>query len=255
MSSIKEVPFNIEKVDRIHHLADVHIRNFSRHKEYNVVLERVYNRIREKATPNSLITVLGDVAHSKTEMSPELVDLISKFLTELESIRPVLLIPGNHDGNVRNSERLDALTPVVENLQLDNLEYIKTSGLYRVGNVVFSHFSVFDDEKEYVSASKIPSEFVKVALYHGTVDRSVTDYGYVLKNEDMTEMKFVGFDIALLGDIHKRQKVSDYEEEEMVVNEDELEKYLNSGWELVGEVEDVEEESENINSNKNKWFE
>lgn len=235
--NITDIDLGINEVERIHHLADIHIRNFSRHEEYQVVLDRVYDRIRKKSSPRSLIVVAGDVAHSKTDMSPELVKLISNFLISLESIRPVLLIPGNHDDNVRNTERMDVLTPIVENLKLDNLCYIKDSGLFRVGDTVFSHFSIYDDYSEYVPASEIPESYNKIALYHGTVDRSVTDFGYVLKNEEMTEMKFLGFDVALLGDIHKRQKISEYEEEEMIVDEDEVQKYLDSGWSLVEEVE------------------
>lgn len=251
-SKIKDLNLGFDKVERIHHLADIHFRNFSRHKEYETVLNRLYKKINKNANENSLITILGDVAHSKTDMSPELIKYTSEFLTKLESIRPVLLIPGNHDDNILNSERMDALTPIVENLNLDDLRYIKEPGLFRVGDTVFSHFSIYGENSDYVPASEIPNEYRKVALYHGTVDRSVTDQGYVLKNKDMTEMKFVNFHAVLLGDIHRRQKVSEYDVEEMVVEENELEKYLNSGWSLA--EEEVERENDE-NPNKNEWFE
>jgi len=556
-SKIKDLNLGFDKVERIHHLADIHFRNFSRHKEYKTVLDRLYKKINKNASENSLITVLGDVAHSKTEMSPELVKYISGFLKSLNKIRPTILIPGNHDCftgdhevlthdgwisirnyveskkelpvatfnddmsfvefqepneyvekeysgelvhlegkeidmkvtpthrvihqysnksrekyyvknaenikegylipitgmtevleknywasllgfafadgclvdgkgakyriqfrlkkkkelnylskllnelqydanfrsyddvdyqdvsiysdlarsvynyfdgekevpwdlvsedksfiksfldgylmgdgsnlkkdyweflsinkksvevlataarivgaksytsfhrevygnyenskrqfpgaisfddkvnrttvknksrddfegkvycldvpnnnllirrndktwitgncNVNNQSRMDALTPIVENLDLDNLRYIKKPGLFKVGDTVFSHFSIYAENSDYVPASDIPDKYRKVALYHGTVDRSVTDHGYVLKNEDMTEMKFVGFNMALLGDIHKRQKVSEYEVEEMVVEEDKLEDYLSSGWKLDEKLSD-----------------
>ncbi len=238
MSKIKDLNLGFDKIERIHHLADIHFRNFSRHKEYETVLNRLYKKINKNANENSLITILGDVAHSKTDMSPELIKYTSEFLTKLESIRPVLLIPGNHDAIIQNAGRLDALTPIVENLSLNDLRYIKEPGLFKVGDTVFSHFSIYGENSDYVPASEIPDKYRKVVLYHGTVDRSVTDQGYVLKNKDMTEMKFVGFNIALLGDIHKRQKVSEYEVEEMVVEEDELEKYLNSGWKLDENLDD-----------------
>ena len=44
----------IEKVDRIYHLSDIHIRNVKRHKEYRSVFNRAYKEIR-KNTENSVI--------------------------------------------------------------------------------------------------------------------------------------------------------------------------------------------------------
>ena len=35
----------IEKVDRIYHLSDIHIRNVKRHKEYRSVFKKVYKEI------------------------------------------------------------------------------------------------------------------------------------------------------------------------------------------------------------------
>lgn len=234
MADIVDLDIDVNEVDRIHHLADIHIRNYGRHKEYRSVFKNVYKKIDKNKTNNSLIVLVGDIAHSKTEMSPELVDLMSEFLTNMADIRPTILIPGNHDANVKNSNRLDALTPIVDNLNHEDLHYIRENGLYRVGNVVFSHFSVFSKPSEYIPASEIPDKYKKIVLYHGTVDRSITEHGYVLKNEDVKNHKFLNYDIGLLGDIHKDQKVSKSEVEEMVVSEDELNKYLESGWTLVG---------------------
>lgn len=237
-TDIIELGVGIDYVDRIHHVADVHIRNYKRHSEYKRVFKRLYGSIEQNNTENSLIVVAGDVAHSKTEMSPELVDMMSEFFTSLANMRPTIVIPGNHDTNLSNHHRLDAITPVINNLNHGNLYYIKESGLYKVANVVFSHFSVFSDVSEYIPASEIPNKYKKIALYHGTVDQSVTEFGYVLTNDKVTKHTFAGFDMAILGDIHKTQKVSTYEVEEMVVEgEEELEKYLNAGWDLVEEVE------------------
>ena len=44
----------------------------------------------------------------------------------------------------------------------------------------------------------------KVVLFHGTVDSSKTDLGYHLPS-DVKISKFKGYDLGLLGDIHKRQ--------------------------------------------------
>jgi len=80
----------------IHHISDIHIRLLKRHNEYRQVFENLYTKIKENVE-NSIIVVTGDVVHSKTDMSPELVELTSEFFTNLAKLTKVLVIPGNHD--------------------------------------------------------------------------------------------------------------------------------------------------------------
>lgn len=113
--------------------------------------------------------------------------------------------------NLNNSYRLDALSPIVDNLKHPNLYYLKDTGVWKVGNLALSHFSVFDDPTEYTSANDIPDDYIKVAMYHGTVDRASTDFGFILTNTEVTVENFRGYDIGLLGDIHKKQYVDLYD--------------------------------------------
>ena len=91
-------------INKIYHIADVHIRNVKRHKEYRQVFDKVYDRIKQNAE-DSVIYVGGDIAHAKLDMSPELVDLISEFLQKLADIAPTIVIAGNHDCNLNNMHR------------------------------------------------------------------------------------------------------------------------------------------------------
>jgi hypothetical protein len=43
---------------------------------------------------------------------------------------------------------------------------------------------------------------------------------------------FDGYDLALLGDIHKRQDVQTYSEEFIEIDEEDLEEYLKKGWKI-----------------------
>ncbi len=70
------------KLKRIYHIADVHIRNVKRHKEYRQVFEKMFEEIRSRGTEDSIIYLAGDIAHAKLEMSPELVKEISWLFTE-----------------------------------------------------------------------------------------------------------------------------------------------------------------------------
>jgi predicted MPP superfamily phosphohydrolase len=61
------------KVEKIYHLADIHIRNLQRHKEYRDVFQKFLDNVKADEIQNSVIYIAGDIAHAKTEMSPELV--------------------------------------------------------------------------------------------------------------------------------------------------------------------------------------
>jgi len=132
----------MKTVDKIFHVSDIHIRNARRHEEYLNVFNNLYTEIQSRKTKNSVIAVTGDIAHSKTDMSPELVDMISKFLIKLDSLCHTVVIAGNHDCNLNNSNRLDVLSPIIEGLDLNNLVYLKHSGKYNYRNIDFYTWSV-----------------------------------------------------------------------------------------------------------------
>jgi DNA repair exonuclease SbcCD nuclease subunit len=72
----------------------------------------------------------------------------------------------------------------------------------------------------------------KIAVYHGAVKRSMTDVGYVVMGGDVELPQFNGYDIVMLGDIHKYQVLQEYKTEHRFVSENTLEKYKLDGWEV-----------------------
>ena len=83
----KKVKVPFRKLKHIHHISDIQIRNLKRHKEYNEVFERTYEEIR-KNKDNSVVYIGGDIAHSKTDMSPELIQMLSDLFVNLADICP-----------------------------------------------------------------------------------------------------------------------------------------------------------------------
>ena len=77
-----ELKTKIKNVEKIYHVSDIHLRNVKRHKEYRSVFENFYNQVKEDALENAIIFIGGDVAHAKTEMSPELVAEIADFFNK-----------------------------------------------------------------------------------------------------------------------------------------------------------------------------
>ena len=202
---IKNV-LNLTEVNKIYHISDIHIRNFKRHKEYRRVFHQLKDKIFSSVDDKSLIVLTGDIVHSKTDVTPELVFEVQELLKSLANIVPVLLIPGNHDANLNNNHRMDALTPIVNALNHKNLYYSVNSEVFRIGNVTFCHWSVFDDN--YINAADIDADY-KICMYHGAVQSALTEVGFKLEGGKITPNHFNGFDITLLGDIHKLQYLNE----------------------------------------------
>lgn len=189
----------------IHHISDVHIRLLKRHSEYVQVFNNLYTKIRENLD-ESVIVLTGDLVHSKLEISPELIDIASKFFVNLANLTKVIIIPGNHDCNLSNLSRLDTLSPMIENLKHKNIIYSKNTEVIEIDNIQFAHSSIFSEKKDYIKASELEQDKIKIALYHGVVGGA--DFGgFMVKSADMNVSDFNGFDIVLLGDVHGNQRL------------------------------------------------
>ncbi|ARF09957.1 DNA repair exonuclease [Indivirus ILV1] len=191
-------------VKKIYHLADIHIRlNFDRHTEYREVFNRVYTEIK-KEKDNTLIVLCGDILHSKNELSPECVDLAIEFIKNLSNITDLIMIMGNHDGNLSNKTKLDSLSPLIKEIKSKyKLHYLLNSGIYIYNNLVFGVSSVYDEQ--FISSQDINiKNKTKIALYHGVISSSLTDVGARL-NSELTPESFDGYDYVLLGDVHRFQ--------------------------------------------------
>jgi DNA repair exonuclease SbcCD ATPase subunit len=198
-----DINIGFEKVEKILHIADVHIRNYKRHKEYRQVFRKLYKEA--KLLPkNSLIYVAGDIVHTKTDISPELVQIVSEFLNKLANIRPTIVIAGNHDANLNNRSRLDSLTPIIENLDNPNLHYLRDSGIYSAADVDFIVYSILEEPDSWPKPKDSKSKN-KIGVFHGAVNNSKTDAGYTVRDENLPLKTFDGCHMVMLGDIHKFQ--------------------------------------------------
>lgn len=151
----------------------------------------------------------GDIAHTKTQISPEFVEMAGDFFKNLASIAPTYIILGNHDGNLRNENRQDAISPIVKALNLPNLYLLKDAGETVVNEQLsFNVMSVFD-ETNWVKPSN--PDKINIALFHGSVAGVQTDIGYVMEHGDYSVDIFADHDFAFLGDIHKTNQVLDTE--------------------------------------------
>ena len=206
-----------KKINKIAHLADIHIRKLHRFVEYRDVFDRLYVKLKE-AKPD-LIYIGGDIVHGKLDTSPEETRLVAEFFLSLADISDLLVIPGNHDCNLNNTSREDVLSPIIDLVKQINprIHFWKKTGVYEMGGCQFGHLSVFDmtkdgkpNAKNIPRAKDIEGEH-KIAIYHGGVGNFQVDTGLVMSDEHVNVIDFDGYDLVLLGDIHKRQFLNDDE--------------------------------------------
>ena len=186
---------------RIAHISDTHIRNLKYHEEYRHVFKNIYDSLKQEQ-PDYIVHT-GDLAHTKTQLSPEYFEMASNFLKSLADIAPTIMILGNHDGNLKNGDRQDAVTPIIDALQHPNFTLLKNSGEYSPEpGLTFNVLSVFDRE-----SWQKPSDpnAINIALYHGAILGSQVASGYGLDHGEDDISIFEHFDYAMLGDIHRTQ--------------------------------------------------
>jgi len=192
---------------KIAHISDIHIRNHRYHEEYSAVFEELYAKLRE-LKPDIIVNT-GDTAHTKLQLSPAYFHMTAKFFENLADIAPLHVILGNHDLNLRNPGRIDAVTPIVEALDHKDIHFHKFSQEVDLGDgFVLNVLSIVDEDKwvDPTDESK-----VNIAVFHGSVAGVTTDTGWVMEHGDLNIDSLAPFDYALLGDIHKTNQLLDDE--------------------------------------------
>ena len=188
---------------KIAHISDTHIRNLKYHYEYKLAFEDLYRKLRQMK-PNFIVHT-GDIAHTKTQLSPEFFQMCTSFLHNLAEIAPTYIILGNHDGNLKNDTRQDAITPIVEALGNKNIHLLKNSGETDISDTMtLNVLSVFDRENWMKPTD---DRRINIALYHGSIHGCQTSLGYTIQEGEDSVDIFKDFDFAMLGDIHKQQKM------------------------------------------------
>jgi len=188
-------------IKKLIHFSDLHIRLFKDHDLYKSILETAIEQWRELGPDRIVFT--GDLVHSKNQLTPELIDIVRWLLTECASITKTIIIPGNHDAVISNLDRLDALSPIIDSLDNDNIVYYKDRGIYEDENVSWCVYSQFQGN---IPPNITDAKGVRIGLFHGPIQGMKTDLGFDFGEEAYDVEKFEGLEIVLCGDIHKRQE-------------------------------------------------
>lgn len=212
------------------HISDIHIRGYQYLDEMKFTFNELYKKIDETIEKNTdaaiCIVCTGDIYHSKLTVTNEYFDAAFDFFRELSNRAPLVIIPGNHDLSLPNKDRMDAISPVIKALG-GNTKYTitysikseKWQGQFLTGEFesteprfYFHHFAITDPKNKWPTKKDFHPEttgkIMNVALYHGSINNSKVDSGWVSRGNKDDISLFADFDAALLGDIHISQMLT-----------------------------------------------
>lgn len=196
---------------KIAHVSDIHIRNFKYRQEYRAAFNELYERL-DELKPDLIINT-GDTVHSKLAVSPELFDDVANHFLNATDIAPYWVILGNHDLNLKNSGRMDAISPIVRALQGRTAHELRIPEPYQPEQMLKGQFPEFVfwsyDIRSPIKNVVTDVSSINVGLYHGSISGCITDQGFVMDDGEAEVEQFKSMDFVLLGDIHKRQSFRD----------------------------------------------
>lgn len=197
------------QLKRILHIADIHIFKSKRHDEHRHITDKLAEFIAKNNI--DLIYIGGDVVDSKTSLSPKQVKETIYFFQTLADLKPIVLIPGNHDLIISNKNELDSLTPIVEVLKTTNpIHYLKKTGIYELYDINWAVWSCIDDLNPF-DETKVYSDKFIIGCYHAPVKGCTTDLGFSSFPNAVSIDIFEKTGNTFLGDIHKQQLFRDNE--------------------------------------------
>lgn len=202
---------------KIAQISDIHIRNLKYHQDYRKVFENFYRKL-DEIRPD-LVVNTGDTAHTKTNISPEFVEMASDLFVQIAKRCPLVNVLGNHDLNLMNEDRQDAITPIVEALNNRRIVLLKDSGPFRLPavewglrysgpDIVLWNYGIADAEHWPIDANTSRDD-INIGMFHGSIRNCLTDSNFRMTHVEYDTDIFQKMDFVMMGDIHKRQSFND----------------------------------------------
>ncbi len=201
--------------------SDIHIPSLKGIEDLKEILQKFIEEckkiVEEEGDKSKVrIVVAGDIFDKKLDITNESILATNWFLSELGKVAKTVVIIGNHDMLMNNTDRVDSLTPIFEIGKLSNVVYLDKeldfkSGCYKDDNVVWCLYSSYDafntpdiESFKVKSRSKTPLSYV--GLIHTDINGAITVTNFVTEN-GIDPKVFENCDFVIAGHIHKRQEI------------------------------------------------
>jgi len=199
-------------IEKIAHLADIHIRKTpTRNEEYQKVFERLKaSLIKEK--PDRIV-IVGDLVHDYLDLQGEQLIMANNLLIDLSKIAPVRITRGNHDCRKKNLKRVDSVKAIVETLGDSDVIYYDKTGFEVDENIMWAiwHHGEKNNnpwkskEGKKIDAYKTQSGFTSIDLFHDPVAGCKSTTGFEMNSKSYYKISDFKGDFSLFGDIHRMQ--------------------------------------------------
>lgn len=218
-------------IKKVAHISDIHIKkSMDRHQEYREVFEKLYENVKNE-TPDRIV-IVGDIYDNFIDIEGEALILMGEFLINLSNISKTIITRGNHDIRKKHKTRIDTIETVTTLLSNSGITYYNKSGFYEDENVIWAVWDHVDGLNPW---KDIPHKKVKnkiyIDLYHDPINGCALYNGMRMEGKYPNIKDFKG-NYSMFGDIHLRQFFN-YNYKEIEINENELDRYIESGWEII----------------------
>jgi DNA repair exonuclease SbcCD ATPase subunit len=192
------------KIKIIYTMSDIHIGvDNNRETEFYEIFKKTYDMI-SKDTKDAIICMIGDIIDFKDHPNPESIAIFTDFLIMFSELCPIIMISGNHDACINQPGNMDLINSIYSKLQTKNsLYYLRDSGLYEYGNIIFSVASIFD--RKLIPAKEIynPKKKHLICMHHGFVENNNKKINYEMFGKEYYKInEFANYSAVFLGDIH-----------------------------------------------------
>ena len=205
-------------IQKIIHLADIHIPNTEEKRPYMEMLKQglaeILKETKKYKKDEVRIVLAGDIFHNKIKTTNEAKKMFHETLNYLNAIGKTIIIAGNHDMLENNRNRIDSISPTFDIKDVyPNITYADKALNYKSGyiiddNIIWALYSMYDKfAKPNIEGlkEKYPDSKI-VGLYHGDIVGAVTDVGRMSENGIDTNV-FKDCDCVMAGHIHRFQEI------------------------------------------------
>jgi DNA repair exonuclease SbcCD ATPase subunit/predicted phosphodiesterase len=195
----------------IFHLADIHIKNSNR-DELKQAIDAAGEYIRNYESPKKIMVIAGDIFNSKSKLlsSENITDYFYLINSFVDLVSRIIIIPGNHDYDLDDIERIDLLTPlqneIINNFREKILYFSKNISI-NIDGINFHVISPLDSYDDLPIPAK-QDGVLDIAIIH----EWIKDYRFNNINgkfENISIKNLSQYDIVLCGHIHDYGFVTD----------------------------------------------
>lgn len=192
-------------------MADIHIsRNISRHEEYRIQFEKIYEKLKE-LKPDRIV-IVGDLYHDFIDLEGEAEILMGDFLNNLANISKVIIVRGNHDLRKKSLNRQDVIKTITKLISNSNITYYDKTGFYEDENVIWcvhnhAEKNKFGERSNPWYDCEIPKTENKITidLFHDPIDGCMMGNEIIINKTNMVKTSDLKGNFGMLGDIHTHQ--------------------------------------------------